>query len=335
MRRVNLAEHALEPLVARLRAGQGVRGKRSIRSVARALRASAGAVQNGDDAAALPDPDGGYTLLAAEGMVATFVEREPWFAGFCAVMTNVSDIAAMGGRPRAIVDVLLASDDEAQTEAILQGLAAGASMFGVPVVGGHTGHSAAGASLAAAVLGKAQRLITSFDARPGQVVLACADLRGQFRGDTNNFDAVTGCDPAAIRAQLEILPQLAEAGLVRAGKDISMAGLVGTLLMLLETSGCGALLDLAAVPAPESARQGPQRWLEAFPSFGYLLVVAPPDVAAVVARFHALGVAAAPVAQLCEGHALELRYEHQQCRYWDLAREPLMGFVRPNEEHHA
>jgi AIR synthase-related protein len=335
VRRVNLGDLALETLVARLREGRGVRGKRLIRRAARTLRTSAGRIHNGDDAAALPDPDGGFTLLAAEGMVPAFVEREPWFAGFCAVMTNVSDIAAMGGRPRAIVDVLLASDDEAQTEAVLQGLAAGASLFGVPVVGGHTGRSAAGASLAAAVLGKAQRLITSFDARPGEVVLACVDLRGQFRGETNNFDAVSGRNPAAIRAQLELLPQLAEAGLVRAGKDISMAGLVGTLLMLVETSGCGARLDVGAVPVPECARPSPQRWLEAFPSFGYLLAVAPSDVAEVAARFHALGVAAAPVARLCEGHALELEYEGQRCCFWNLAREPLMGFAPADEEHHA
>ena len=331
---MNLGQHALESVVARLREGQGLRGKRLIRQAARGLRASAGAIHNGDDAAALPDPDGGYSLIAAEGMLPALVAREPYFAGLCAVMTNVSDIAAMGGRPRAIVDVLLASDDEAQTEAILEGLVAGARMFGVPIVGGHTGRHAAGACLAAAVLGKAQRLITSFDARPGEVILACIDVRGGFRAESNNFDATTGREPAEIRAQLELLPQLAEAGLVRAGKDISMAGLVGTLLMLLETSGCGARLDLAAVPAPELV-PSPVRWLEAFPSFGYLLAVAPDQCDQVASRFHALGIAAAPIAQLCEGRALEVVHRGEQCRYWDLGREPLMGFAPHEEASHA
>jgi AIR synthase-related protein len=331
---MNLEEHTLEQLVARLREGHGLRGKRLIRQASRALRASAGSIANGDDAAALPDPDGGYTLLAAEGMLPGFVEREPFFAGFCAVMTNVSDIAAMGGRPRAVVDVLLASGDAAQTEAILQGLAAGARMFGVPIVGGHTGQNVTGASLAAAVLGKAQKLITSFDARPGECILACVDLRGQFRGETNNFDAISGREPAETRAQLELLPQLAEAGLVRAGKDISMAGLVGTLLMLLETSGCGARLDLAAVPTPELPSANPVRWLEAFPSFGFLLAVAARDAEHVASRFRALGVAAAVVAQLCEGQTLDLAYRGQHCRYWDLTREPLMGFT-PTERRNA
>ena len=36
---------------------------------------------------------------------------EPWFAGYCGVMVNLSDVAAMGGRPVAVVDALWAEDD--------------------------------------------------------------------------------------------------------------------------------------------------------------------------------------------------------------------------------
>jgi len=259
-------------LAGELRQARGVRGKQAIRAVARALPDRAGGIRNGDDAAALPDVDG-FTLLAAEGMQPRFVAQEPWFAGFCAVMTNVSDIAAMGGRPRAIVDVLYASDDVVHTRAVLDGLAAAQDLFEVPIVGGHTGVSPGTPMLCAAVLGKANRLITSFAARPPQVVLACIDLRGVFRGESWHFDAVIGREPAAIRAQLALLPQLAEAGLLCAGKDISMAGLLGTLLMLCEASGCGAIIDMAAIPAPECASDQPLRWLQAFPSYGYLLSV--------------------------------------------------------------
>jgi selenophosphate synthetase-related protein len=50
-----------------------------------------------------------------------------------------------------------------------------------------------------------------------------------------------------LRDDLAILPHLAETGLCKAGKDVSMGGIVGSLLMLLETSKCGAVLDLDAV----------------------------------------------------------------------------------------
>lgn len=326
---MKLAPQTFRPLVAALREARGLAGKREIRPAARAFGRNHGGIQNGDDAAALPDSDGGYTLLAAEGMQPSFVESEPWFAGLCAVLTNVNDIAAMGGRSRAIVDVLLAGDASAHTDRVLEGLAAGAELFGVPIVGGHTGRSAGAAHLSAAVLGKAKRLITSFDARPGQSVLACIDLGGMYRGDRPHFDGLTSGDSRdarVARARLDVLPQLAEAGLVSAGKDISMAGLVGTLLMLLETSGRGARLDLAAVPAPACAEAEPQRWLESFPSFGYLLSVDPVHVAEVSARFAAVGVTASAIATVDDTRTLEVEYEGESVRYWDLSREALMGF---------
>ena len=44
-----------------------------------------------------------------------------------------------------------------------------------------------------------------------------------------------------------------------------MAGLVGTAGMLAEASGCGAVLDVAAVPRPAGAALGD--WLTCFPGF--------------------------------------------------------------------
>ncbi|WP_241150174.1 AIR synthase related protein, partial [Pseudomonas viridiflava] len=57
----------------------------------------------GDDTAAIRCGDQ-YQLLAIEGMIPAFVEQAPWFAGWSAVMANVSDITAMGGRATAVVN---------------------------------------------------------------------------------------------------------------------------------------------------------------------------------------------------------------------------------------
>ena len=51
----------------------------------------------------------------------------------------------------------------------------------------------------------------------------------------------------------------------RAAKDVSMAGIVGTAGMLAEASGCGAELDVAAIPRPARRRAGD--WLTCFPGF--------------------------------------------------------------------
>ena len=277
-------------------------------------------ILNGDDAAALPDGDG-YVLFAAEGMRGEFLSADPWFCGFCSVMVNLNDIAAMGGRPWAITDVLFMGSGE--NERVLEGMVAASEAFGVPIVGGHTSRVAGHSFLAVSVLGKAKRLISGHSARPGQALIVAVDLRGAFRGLGCNFNAATTASSEQLRRQLALLPELAEAGLVAAGKDISMAGVCGSLLMMLETSGVGARLDLAALPAPEGVE--PFRWLNAFPSFGFVLSVEPSAVAATCARFAAAGVAAACVGEVTREPKLVLEYGAERAEYWDLA-EPLTGF---------
>jgi uncharacterized protein len=286
-----------------------------------AWSANAETIVNGDDTAALPDGDG-YLLFAAEGMRGEFVSADPWFAGFCAVMTNVNDVAAMGGRPWAVVDVLFLGSGE--NERVLEGMAAASAAFGVPVVGGHTARTPGPSMLAAAVVGRARRPIRSSGARPGHSLVAAVCLDGSFRGPGGNFNAATAAPGQTLRARLAILPELAEAELVAAGKDISMAGLCGTVLMMLEASGVGAELDLARVPAPASV--DPVRWLTAFPSFGFVLAVEPSAAAGVCARFDRVGVAAAVVGEVDASRRLTLRHDGRREVYWDLGLAPLTGF---------
>jgi AIR synthase-related protein len=276
---------------------------------------------NGDDAAALAS-EGGYTLFAAEGMRSEFVAADPWFAGFCSLLVNVNDIAAMGGRPWAVVDVLFLGEEGA--DRVLEGIVAASELLGVPVVGGHTTRVRGSTQLAVAVLGRARELIRGDGAAAGQTLVAALDLRGAFRGTGGNFNAATTAPAARARAALALLPELAEAGLVRAGKDISMAGTCGTLLMLLEASGVGAVLDLDRLPAPPDVEA--LRWLTAFPSYGFLLAVAPSAVDQVIARFDAVGVSAAAVGQIDATRRLELRSGAERETYWDLSDGPLTGF---------
>ena len=325
---MKLGERSLAELCAALRERPELGLKRDIQLAASVFpRAAAsawfpgGRILNGDDTAALPDADG-YTLFAAEGLRPEFVADEPWFAGFCSVMVNLNDVAAMGGRPWAVVDVLFMGSGDNQR--VLEGLRDASEAFGVPVVGGHTARVTSGTALAVAVLGRARRLISSHHARPGQALLLAVDLRGKFRGRSGNFDAATTASPEALRRNLSILPELAEAELCRAGKDVSMAGLCGSLLMLLETSGVGGWLDLDAVPAPPGVE--PERWLGAFPSFGFVLATETEKAAEVTARFEAAGVACRSVGGIDDSRVLTLCAGGKRAVYADLAESGLTGF---------
>ncbi|MDI1360540.1 sll0787 family AIR synthase-like protein [Methylotenera sp.] len=240
------------------------------------------AIAVGDDTAAIKDGDG-YLLLAIEGLVSEFVREMPWFAGYSGVMVNISDIYAMGGRPTAVVNALW-SDGTVNAEQVLKGMATASKIYGVPIVGGHTNTRANQGQLAVSILGRANKLLSSFNAKPGDRLLMAVDMRGKFEGIYPYWNASARAAPERLRADLEILPQLAESGLCDAAKDISMAGVLGTALMLLECSKVGAVINMNSLPTPPSVPI--LRWLSAFPSYGFLLSVRPENEAKVCEKFH-------------------------------------------------
>jgi len=304
-------EQKLERLAAFLESHAAVREKAAIHQAYAPAAALAGAVQVGDDCAAIPDGDE-FLLFAAEGMLPSFVASDPWFAGYSAVMVNISDIAAMGGRAVAVVDMLWTPTQEAAAE-IWAGMAAASRAYGVPIVGGHTTAMKAGSPyLAAAVLGKARHLITSFDAQPGDDLLMAVDLRGTYRGDKPFWNASVGAPPERLRADLALLPTMAMGGRI-AGKDISNGGIVGTLAMLLDCSKVGADLRIEALPIPADAAL--DRWLISFPSYGFLLSVDPARAEEIAAAFHAREIACATIGKITPERELTL------C--WGEARRPL------------
>lgn len=333
----------LAAIVHQLRSGRGFAHKRDIGQamsvLARALPGGEGAMAQavavGDDCAAIPDPAGsGWLLFAIEGFLDDFVQALPWFAGWSGVMVNLSDIAAMGGRPIAVVDALWARDGAA-AEPVLQGLAAASAAYGVPLVGGHTNARSARDGLAVAVLGRANRLLTSFDARPGDRLLMAVDLRGRFEDPHPFWNATAGAPPARLRGDLELLPQIAEAGLADAAKDISNAGALGSLLMLLECSKAGGEIDLDALPRPACVARGEVplwRWLHGFPSYGYVLSVRPDRVEAVIQRFAGRGIACADVGSVTTMPQVWLRQADQRALLWDVAAEPFITARAPASE---
>jgi len=317
---------ALADLTLSIRQGLGLAHKRDIAGVmkllpASGLRHSGTKITIGDDCAAIPDGNG-YLLLATEGFLNDFVASQPWFAGYCGVMVNISDIYAMGGRPIAVVDAIW-SDGESQAKPILEGMATASQVYGVPVVGGHSNLRNDRPQLSVAILGRANQLLSSFAAKPGQQLLAAIDLRGHFREPYLWWDASTGAPPERLREDLELLPTLAESGLCASAKDISNAGVIGTLLMLLECSGLGGTININAIPRPADIDL--PRWLQCFPSFGFVLSVNADDSNAVIKLFKQRDIACAVIGTTDASGQMRLANSDEQHLLWDLNEEPLIG----------
>jgi uncharacterized protein len=317
--------HNLKSLAAQLRQSLSLLYKQDIQIAAKIFgqkkQEREGAILLGDDCAAIPDRDG-YLLLAAEGMLPHLVATDPWFAGWCAVMVNVSDIYAMGGHPIAVVDTVWSQPKE-EPEAIWAGMQAASRAYDVPIVGGHTNCHSPYTALSVAILGRATHLISSFQAKVGDQLVIATDFRGKAHPQYPFWNAATDADPRQLRENLAILPHLAERGWCRAGKDISNGGIIGTLLMLLETSNCGAVLDLDLLPHPSELSV--KTWLTSFPSYGFLLSVSPDNVAAVQSCFQQQNLICAAIGEVEATSQLRLRSSETSQIFWDLSQQPLTG----------
>ncbi|GHE07124.1 MSMEG_0567/sll0787 family protein [Klenkia taihuensis] len=225
----------------------------------------------GDDGAPVPGTD---VVAACDAILPSMVERDPGWAGWCGVLVNVNDLSAMGAAPVGLLDAVGARDASFAAR-VVAGLRAGSQAWGVPVLGGHT-QLGVPAALSVTALGRTDRPVPASGGRPGQRVRLTADLGGGWRpGATGRqWDSTTGRTTEELRLMGSVVARSGPA----AAKDVSMAGLVGTLGMLAEASGCGAVLDVAAVPRPAGATVGD--WFTCFPGSAFLTTdVADRDVA--------------------------------------------------------
>ncbi|GAC1607860.1 MAG: GNAT family N-acetyltransferase [Mycobacteriales bacterium] len=215
----------------------------------------------GDDGVPVPGTD---VVLACDAITPSLVERDPEWAGWCGVLVNLNDLAAMGAAPVGLLDAVGARDASFAAR-VLNGVRRASDSYGVPVLGGHT-TLAAPASLSVTAVGRARRPVPGAGGRPGHKIALTADLAGGWRpGHTGRqWDSTTHRSSDELRRMIGAVAAAQPA----AAKDVSMAGVVGTLGMLAEASGCGAVLDVSAVPTPDGASAGD--WLTCFPGFGML-----------------------------------------------------------------
>jgi len=282
----------------------------------------------GDDAAVILWKDG-YLLLAADGMMTRLLVNEPYAAGKASVMVTVNDIYAMGGRPLAMVDVLASGIDDHRSK-VIDGMRKGCEKLRVPMVGGHL-HPDAPAdapSLSVAILGHATKLLRSHLAAPGDDLIFAADLDGQAGcHSVVSWDANSGKTSDQLIHRLEALPMIAENGWAQACKDVSNAGLLGTLSIMRENSGTGAVIDLDAIPCP------PQLdlldWMVSFQSFGFILSVKPKNSPSVIDLFRQRQIHAAVVGRVTDQRQVTIRNGPDAQTVFDFTQDKITGITRP------
>lgn len=217
----------------------------------------------GDDGVPLPGSD---VVAACDAIIPSMVERDPEWAGWCSVLVNVNDLTAMGAAPIGLLDAVGAPTRSLLTR-ILRGVAQASEAWQVPVLGGHT-QLGVPAALAVTALGRTADPVPGGGGRIGDSVRLTTDVTGRWRPGYQGRQ----WDSTSRRSSEDLTAMAATVGAMRprAAKDVSMAGIVGTLGMLAEASGTGAEIDISEIPRPAGTEMG--SWLTCFPGFGMLTV---------------------------------------------------------------
>lgn len=226
----------------------------------------------GDDAAVFRLGEGKNILLTCDMLIEGrhFLKDKitPGQLGYKALAVSLSDIAAMGGRPRfAVVSAGWPPELEIEyAQEVYRGMGELADSFDVSILGGDT-VAAPQVILDVAVIGEMDVApVTRCGAKPGDVVAVTG-----FPGSSAAGLALLGSDKGSreltgdvqqflLKAHLEPLPRVKEAELlVKAGRPSAMIdisdGLAGELHHICESSGVGALLEMARFPVSKSVKQ--------------------------------------------------------------------------------
>jgi selenophosphate synthetase-related protein len=316
----------LEALAEHLRANTALRAKASIGLVSEVIGGGSWVHGPGDDGAVVPLPGGtgdGHVIACGEALLPAFVAGDPYGAGFAAVLTNVNDLAAMGATPLGIVDTVVGSRQVAREA--LRGMHAASTLYDVPLVGGHLTIQECPPALSAFGVGRADAVLSATHVAVGQslVVACCTD--GTMRTDFpffRSFDERGG----KLAGDVRVLAELARSGDCVAAKDVSMAGLVGSLAMLLEWSRLGVTVDLDALPRPDGVAL--PAWLTCFPAYSFLLCAPAGREPDVLTAFHERDLAAAVVGTIDDSGQVALRTGDSTATVLDLTVTGITGLRR-------
>ena len=130
----------------------------------------------GDDGTPVPGSD---LIAACDAIVPSMVERDPEWAGWCAVLVNINDLTAMGATAVGLLDAV-GAPTRALLDRVMAGLARASAAWQVPVLGGHT-QVGVPAALSVTALGRSSAPVRGGGAGAGDAVRLTVDTTGGWR----------------------------------------------------------------------------------------------------------------------------------------------------------
>ncbi|MDH3222078.1 MAG: thiamine-phosphate kinase [Gemmatimonadota bacterium] len=265
----------------------------------------------GDDAAVLR----GGIVLSTDVMVEGIHFRPGWITeaelGFRAVAAGLSDLAAMGAEPLAVLLSIVVPGRGEAAVAIQEGAAEAADRAGATVVGGDLSRSPGPVVVDVVSVGRTQRPVLRSGARPGQDVWLSGALGGAAwavtsweAGDVPEKEARHCFARPPDRTRLGI--ELGKGGLARAMIDVS-DGLGADLGHVAAASNVGAVLRLPDVPVVPGLPGGLNRGLDGGEDYELLFAAESGSRGAIARLSAATDTPLHRIGQFVEGGGVQVR----------------------------
>jgi selenophosphate synthetase-related protein len=174
-------------------------------------------------------------------------------------------------------------------------------------------------------VGRAPAVLSTTNVAAGQTLVVAACTQGAMRADFPFFRSFAARGDH-MADDVRVLNSVAGTGACVAAKDVSMAGLVGSLAMLLEWSGLGVTVDLDVLPRPGDVPI--REWLTCFPAYAFLLCSPPGREHDCMTAFRDRGLEAAAVGVVDESGQVALRSGGRRAVVLDLAVTAVTGLTR-------
>ena len=317
----------LSDIVDAIRAFPGITRKHTIHEIVHFLPTAAFAnvaASEGEDAAAI-EFGNDYILFAADGIMESLLKTNPFYAGYFAVLVNVNDIAAMGGKALAMVDVMSMKNDKTCSQ-ILKGMERAVRKFNVPIVGGHTHPDCEYHAIDISIIGSVPKtdIILSSTAEPGDDIVFVMDTDGFYPPDLiYAWDTTTNKDDKLVQDQMAAMCTVASEKLAHAAKDMSNPGCIGTMGMLLESSGKGGYIDVDAIPRPKDVDF--IQWILSYMGCGFVFACPPENSQRIIEIFRKVKCEGAVVGKVTDSSLFTLRSCGEEKLLFDFSKDIITG----------
>ncbi|MDH4123929.1 MAG: AIR synthase related protein [Thermoplasmata archaeon] len=276
----------------------------------------------GEDAAVFKIADK-TVAFAADGLMREFVEANPQWAGYCSVLVNVNDMLAVRARPKYAVNVISARNDTILTR-IVSGMNEACEKFNVRMVGGHLHPDADSDSISVSMIGEVEDgcPLLSSTGQAGEKIIMITDCDGEF---TESIPYSWDCTSKKSASELDAMVRKLLAALKNfsAGKDISNPGLLGTLAMLLESSGIGGDVDVGEIAQPSGTNL--VQWLTSYHGMGFIGTAPQSNVGKIADLLSGSSLSMAVIGETIFEKKLVLRMGNAQSTLYDLSKEKITG----------